>query len=146
MKRTQLIWTLTISLVIAALGFAGYYFRDSIPLLQTTETSRTNSGVVDPLITANFDEQLHHLDLRSKKLTQMPDICSMVAGTRYEHDIWSVDLANNGFTEISEDIACLKNLSELNLSFNKISQIENLDGLTFLKKLDLGNNEIVSIE
>ena len=70
----------------------------------------------------------------------------MVVGTNYEFDIWAVDLADNGITEIDQDLSCLKNLSELYLSFNKITEIKNLSGLTFLKKLDIGNNELTKIE
>lgn len=108
--------------------------------------SRTQSGAVDELITKNYKPEFHHLDLRSKKLGEMPDICEMVVGTRYEFDIWAVDLADNGIAEIDQDLSCLKNLSELYLSFNTISEIENLEGLTFLKKLDLGNNALTKVE
>lgn len=98
------------------------------------------------MITKNYKPEFHHLDLRSKQLGEMPDICEMVVGTNYEFDIWAVDLADNGITEIDQDLSCLKNLSELYLSFNKITEIKNLDGLTFLKKLDIGNNELTKIE
>ena len=37
-------------------------------------------------------------------------------------------------------------MQEINLSFNKIKKIENLDWLTFIKKLDLENNEIEQID
>jgi len=109
-------------------------------------TQNVSSWAVNELITKNYSKEFHHLDLRSKKLWEMPDICKMVVWSNFEYDIWAVDLADNGISEIDKDLSCLKNLSELYLSFNKISEIKNLEWLTFLKKLDLGNNEIKEIE
>jgi len=123
-----------------------YYFKDNLLNITNTIEVNTNSWkTVNELITKNYSDKLHHLDLRSQKLSNMPDICEMVAWTRYEYDIWSVDLADNGIEEITEDLSCLKNLQELNLSFNKLKKIDNLEWLSFLKKLDLGNNEIIEI-
>lgn len=93
----------------------------------------------------NYVQKYHYLNLRTKNLTEIPDICDLVKGTRYQDDIWSVDLADNQLTEINQDLSCLKNLSELNLSFNKIVKIDNLDKLNFIQKIDLWNNEITEI-
>ncbi|MDD2565976.1 MAG: hypothetical protein PHZ26_03470 [Candidatus Gracilibacteria bacterium] len=130
-----------ISLVVI-LGLLGFYFKDN---LDSIISPKTNSGAVDELITSNYSKDFHNLDLRSKKLGDMPNLCDMVEGTHYVDDIWAIDLADNGIEDISEDLSCFKNLSELYLSFNKIQEIKNLDELSFLKKLDLGNNEIKEI-
>jgi len=144
MNKKIIISAITLLLII--LWLIWYYFKDNI-LNTKNSTTNTNSGkIVDELIKNNYNPKLHHLDLRSKKLETMPDICEMVKGTNYEYDIWSLDIADNGIQEITKDLSCLKNLQELYLSFNKIKKIENLDWLTFIKKLDLGNNEITKIE
>lgn len=141
----KILWSI-VSLLVIVIGCAGYYFR-SYFLIDTKliENKKTNTWAVNELISKNYNENFHALDLGNKKLGAMPDICAMVAGTHFEYDIWTIDLADNALSQINEDLSCLKNLSELNLSFNKITQIENLSELSFLKKLDLGNNEIKDI-
>lgn len=139
-KKT--IWIVVGILLIVILLIWFYLFSNK----KNFQTQKTNTWAVNELITKNYNKEFHHLDLRSKKLWEMPDICEMVKGSNFEYDIWAVDLADNGITEIDKDLWCLKNLSELYLSFNKISEIKNLEWLTFLKKLDLGNNEIKEIE
>lgn len=111
----------------------------------TTNTSSWKLST-NSLIEDNYIQKYHHLNLRTKKLTEIPDICDLVKGTRYQDDIWSVDLADNQIKKINQDLSCLKNLTELNLSFNKITKIDNLDKLTFIKKIDLWNNEITEID
>lgn len=105
--------------------------------------------VADPqiaeIIQKNYIADQHHLDLRGKSKGGIPDICAGVIGTQLVDDIWSVDLANNELTSISIDLSCLRNLKELNLSFNQLTDIKNLEKLTFLSKLDIGNNKLTSI-
>lgn len=132
---------LSISLIILLFssGLWYYYFT----------TINNNTWIwktVSELIIKNYNKEFHHLDLRTKKLETLPNICEMVKWTNYEYDIWSLDLADNVITKINTDLSCLKNLQELNLSFNKIKEIENLNWLIFIKKLDLGNNEISKID
>lgn len=135
-----------ITLILIILWLTWYYFKDTI--LNTKDSfSNTNSAKTVPeLISKNYLKEFHHLNLRTKKLWEMPDICKMVKGTNYEYDIWSLDLADNEITEIDKDLSCLKNLQDLYLSFNKIKEIDNLEELNFIKKLDLGNNEITEID
>jgi len=135
-------------ILVVVLAWILYYKSQNNITPNSTVTSNsgaTNTWVIDELITKNYTLQVHSLNLSSKWLTDMPDICAMVKWSKYEYDIWSVDIADNWFANIDKDLSCLKNLSELNLSFNKITKIENLDKLTFLKKLDLWNNELTSI-
>ncbi len=132
---------------IIALWITWYVFKDKLlTQMQKKESELTSTWkTINEFITINYLPKFHHLDLRSKNLGKMPNICEMVAWTNYEYDIWSIDLADNNIDKIDTDLSCLKNLSELNFSFNKISKIENLDWLSFIKKLDLWNNEISTI-
>lgn len=138
-KKT--IWIIASILLIAILLIWFYLFSNK----KIFQTQKTDSWAINELITKNYNKEFHHLDLRSKKLWEMPDICEMVKGSNFEYDIWSLDLADNSINTIDKDLWCLKNLQELYLSFNKISEIKNLESLTFLKKLDIGNNEIKEI-
>jgi len=144
-----MIWLNILALIlVAVLAWILYYKSQNNNATNSTVASNsgiTNSWIVNELITKNYNKQVHSLNLSSKWLSEMPDICAMVKWTKYEYDIWSLDIADNWFANIDKDLSCLKNLSELNLSFNKITKIENLDKLTFLKKLDLWNNELTSI-
>lgn len=118
-------------------------------LLKSNNYNDVNTGswkIIDNLIIDNYNIEFHYLNLKSKNLDKIPDICNMIKGTNYIDDIWSINLSNNKLTKINIDLSCLKNLQELNLSFNKIRKIENLKELTFIKKLDLGNNEISKID
>lgn len=114
-------------------------------LLYRRNTNIAQASLRD-LIKKQFIADQHHLDLRYKNFTQMPDICSVISPGKQADDIWSIDLGNNQITSISEDFSCLKNLSELNLGFNKINKIQNVRQLTWLSKLDLGNNKLTRIE
>lgn len=96
-------------------------------------------------ISANYDSEFHSLNLRSKGLTQMPDICSDITTWTMLNDIRAIDLWDNQITEINSDYSCLPNLQDLNLSFNQISKIENLDKLSNLGRLQLHKNNITKI-
>jgi Leucine-rich repeat (LRR) protein len=57
-----------------------------------------------------------------------------------------LNLRRAGLREVPDEISKLKNLERLRLDHNKISKIENLEGLESLKVLDLTSNEIFKIE
>lgn len=136
MKKTTRISILIVSSSLLILLAAFLYERNS-----------NNTRVfLRELVQKQFVADQHHLDLRGKNFTQIPDICSVITPGQQADDIWSIDLANNQITSISVDLSCLKNLTELNLSFNKIKKIQNIRQLTWLSKLDLGNNELTRIE
>ena len=136
MNKTTRTSILIVSFSILALLAAFLYERNS----------NTTRADLRELVQKQFIVDQHHLDLRGKNFTQIPDICSVITPGQQADDIWSVDLGSNQITSISADLSCLKNLSELNLSFNKIRKMENLRQLTWLNKLDLGNNELTRIE
>lgn len=135
-----------ITLILIILWLTWYYFKDNILNIKDNNTNTNSWKTVPEIITKNFDNKVHHLDLRTKKLSEMPNICEMVSWTNFEYDIWSIDLADNQIIEINSDLSCLKNLQDLNLSFNKIIEIDNLNKLNFIKKLDLWNNQIIKID
>lgn len=136
MKKTTRISILIVSSSLLILLAAFLYERNS-----------NNTRVfLRELVQKQFVADQHHLDLRGKNFTQIPDICSVITPGQQADDIWSIDLANNQIASISVDLSCLKNLTELNLSFNKIKKIQNIRQLTWLSKLDLGNNELTGIE
>ncbi|CAG9800809.1 unnamed protein product [Chironomus riparius] len=57
--------------------------------------------------------------------------------------IKSLDLSNNELTKISNQLEVLVNLTELNLSHNKLSQVRKLN-FQYLESLDLSHNHITS--
>lgn len=136
MKKTTRISILIVSCSLLVLFAAFLYERNN-------NAARSS---LQELVQKQFIADQHHLDLRGKNYKQIPDICSVITPGQQADDIWSIDLANNQITSISVDLSCLKNLSELNLSFNKIKKIQNIRQLTWLSKLDLGNNELTRIE
>jgi len=85
----------------------------------------------------------NHLDLREQNLTQIPSICADITWDMI-YNIWSLDLSNNQLQKINYDLSCLPNLKELNLSYNQISKIQNLDNLSSLSKLELQTNKLTS--
>lgn len=136
MKKTTRISILIVSSSLLILLAAFLYERNN-------NAARSS---LRELVQKQFIADQHHLDLRGKNYKQIPDICSVITPGQQADDIWSIDLANNQITSISVDLSCLKNLTELNLSFNKIKKIQNIRQLTWLSKLDLGNNELTRIE
>ncbi|MFZ2151085.1 MAG: leucine-rich repeat domain-containing protein [Candidatus Absconditicoccaceae bacterium] len=107
----------------------------------------TNTAANMPeYMSGNYSKQQHYLSIRGKGLTQMPDICADITTGNLLDDIRFIDLGDNQITSISADYSCLGNLQELNLSYNKLSSIKNLDKLKFLSKLELHKNEITSAD
>ena len=136
MKKTTRTSFLIVSFSIVVLLGAFLYER----------SSNTNKASLRELFDKQFIADQHHLDLRGKGYTQIPDLCSVIPPGQKADDVWSIDLGSNAITSISVDLSCFKNLSELNLGFNKIKKIQNIRQLTWLSKLDLGNNELTRIE
>jgi protein phosphatase 1 regulatory subunit 7 len=75
----------------------------------------------------------------------MPDICADITTGNMLYDLRFIDLGDNQITDINADYGCLGNLQELNLSYNKIKNIKNLENLSFLKKLELHKNELTDV-
>lgn len=94
---------------------------------------------------ASYDETLKMLNLRDKWLKDIPDICWILTGEILD-EIWSVDLSSNQIELIDKSLKCLRNLSDLNLSYNQIAKIDNLNENTFLKTLLLHKNQLTSME
>lgn len=142
----KIIWLIVIILLVV-LSIAWYVYKEQnnnkLPIVNNTII--TNTWVVNELISKNYNNEFHRVTLRWQKLGYMPDICGMVRWTKYADNIWTLDLAANNISAIDKDLSCLKNLSELDLSFNQIDKIDNLDKLTFLSKLDIWNNKLTSI-
>lgn len=145
MNKKAIILSIILIFVLLVWAWSVYFFRDKIFHNNQSTITWTWSSV-DELITKNYIPNFHHLDLRTKWLTSIPDLCKLVKWTKYEYDIWSIDLADNSLISIDNWFSCFKNLQELNLSFNKIAEIKNLNDLTFIKKLDLWNNEITEVK
>lgn len=57
--------------------------------------------------------------------------------------IKSLDLSNNQLTKLSSQLELLTNLTELNLSYNHLTQVQKLN-FEHLEKLDLSHNRITS--
>lgn len=130
---------------ILIISWVFYYSVNNKKLDTKLDTKNDNDKLLKEYITSNYSSETHQLDLRSKKLQLIPELCDITKWTKYIYDIWSIDLADNWLNLINSDFSCFKNLSELDLSFNKIESITNLSNLEFLQKLDLGNNLIKEI-
>jgi len=145
MNKLLLVTTLCLSFFLTACT------KTSTP----TDTTMTGKQELPAYMSGNYDALQHYLNLRSQNLTQMPDICTDITiypatGTSRAgnilYDIRYIDLGDNQITDINADYGCLPNLQELNLSYNKITSIENLEKLTFLSKLQLHKNQITKIK
>jgi len=95
-------------------------------------------------MSGNYNSGTHTLDLRWKWLTQIPDICRDYSWPILL-DIWSINLWNNKIQAVNSDLSCMPYLQNLDLSYNRISQIANLDKIANLKYLQLAYNNITSI-
>lgn len=82
-------------------------------------------------------QQVYHLKLRRKSLTQFPQELSSFPNLKV------LDLSKNKITTIPDSLAYLSNLIKLNLSKNQIEFIpETINELTNLEELDLWDNFI----
>jgi Leucine-rich repeat (LRR) protein len=118
----------------------------SIVVLSGCQKTTSTTATMPEYMSGNYDAKTHMLTLREKWLTQMPDICADITTGNMLYDIRFIDLWNNQITSINADYSCLWNLQELNLSYNKLSLIKNLDKLKFLSKLELHKNKITSAD
>jgi len=112
----------------------------------STDTTLTGEQQLPTYMSGNYDKVQHILSLRSQNLTGMPSICDDITTGNMLYDIRYIDLGDNQITDINADYSCLPNLQELNLSYNQITDIKNLENLSFLKKLELHKNKITSIK
>lgn len=108
--------------------------------------NKTSNSSIPDYMSWNYNAQYHHLDLRAKWLSQMPDICWDIKDQKMLDDIRAIDMWDNQITSINSDYKCLANLQELNLSYNQISKIQNLDNLSFLSKLELQKNKLTKTD
>ena len=98
------------------------------------------------VISENFNPTLHHLDFRGKfRETDIPEVCEILGASNLRFDIWSLDMADNGLTDIP-DLDCLTNLKELNLSYNQLSDFPEFDLSNSLEILNLSNNSLSTID
>lgn len=63
-----------------------------------------------------------------------------------KYNIRSIYLGNNKISEISQDLSCLANLKLVDLSYNNIKSINNLNEIKQMESLDLSHNQIEKIE
>lgn len=134
---------------------------------QSDKRAKVTSNML-PLLNYKYIISLVVLLLVTSSSTQTPPICptdcvcqladfsarcenldSLIASYSKKHlssrlmPIKSLDLSNNGLTKISNQLEVLVNLTELNLSHNKLTQVQKLN-FQHLEKLDLSHNHITS--
>ncbi len=104
--------------------------------LLDTEDAKVNEAY----LTGAYDAKLHMLDLSNQELTRIPDFEKYLTGAILD-DIWDINFMSNNIENIDSDrLAIFPNLSEVNLSYNKIKEI-NLNN-KFISKIQLHKNEL----
>ena len=104
--------------------------------LLDTEDAKVNEAY----LTGAYDAKLHMLDLSNQELTRIPDFEKYLTGAILD-DVWDINLMSNNIEKIDSDrLAIFPNLSEVNLSYNKIKEV-NLNN-SFISKIQLHKNEI----
>jgi len=100
--------------------------------------------VNEAFLTGAFDTKFHTLDLSNQNLTRLPDFKKYLTGAILD-DVWDINLMSNNIKKIDSDrLAIFPNLSEVNLSYNKIKEV-NLNN-TFISKIQLHKNEITKVD
>ena len=88
-----------------------------------------------------FEASSNAINLSNSDLTVVPDLCTLVRAD--DHDkIWFIDLSSNRIRIVDQDLGCLVNLKELNLSYNEIEGVKNLWVLPNLTTLKLQKNNL----
>eukprot|EP00494_Astrolonche_serrata_P023562 UN23820 len=82
---------------------------------------------------------INHLDLYLNTFPTIPDLKFCAKNLTW------LDLSFNGLRKI-ENLECLDNLTDLFLVNNKIKKIENVNHLKKLNQIELGGNRIRKIE
>jgi len=101
----------------------------------------------DKNITLDFVKQHidnSYLDLRSLGLTKVPEFSKILPQAVLE-DVLFIDLSNNEIRKIPDEFKKFPNLKEVNLSFNKIKKLENLNNIKLLRKVEVYENELKSV-
>ncbi len=73
----------------------------------------------------------------------MPDVCWLLTEEQ-KSQVKSLDLQGNDVEIVDVDLSCLPLLTEIDLSFNKVTSVERVG--TPLKKIFLNNNNISSLK
>jgi len=103
-----------------------------------------DAKVNESYLTGAFNAKLHTLDLSNQELTRIPDFKKYLTGAILD-DVWDVNLMSNKIEKIDSDrLAIFPNLSEVNLSYNKIKEVKLNNN--FISKIQLHKNEIVSAD
>jgi internalin A len=85
-------------------------------------------------------ETLTSLDLRSQRLTTLPELIAQSTNLK------TLDLSNSQLTTLPYEIGQLTNLTSLNLQNNQLVTLpESIAQLTNLKTLDLSNNQLTTL-
>ena len=102
--------------------------------------SHTPSTIHD--LGASIEREWQLLVLQNIWLEEFPDVCALLTP---EQAIWikSIDAIDNTIQNVSWDLTCLPNLTEIDLSFNEVTQVGYL--WVPLKKLFVQGNELSSL-
>lgn len=92
-----------------------------------------------------YDFEIKELYLKNLKLTQIPDLCKELP----ENILQQISLLNLSLNQISSanyDFSCMPNLTQLDLSYNKISNLDNLILPKTVLRLSVQKNSLLSIK
>ena len=82
---------------------------------------------------------MSELEINNKNINDL-DKCDYLSITKL------TILVSNNINLLLDELYKFTNLQELNLSFNKITEIKGLDKLVNLQKIDLSKNQITEIK
>lgn len=114
-------------------------------MLVILSLSSCSQQITNEEIRAEYQSDIGYVNIGNRTLTRIPDLCVVFTESERER-IKSIDLYANEIKKIDYDFSCFPNLEELNISYNKIGVIENLDSLIGLKKLFLHKNQITNLQ
>lgn len=115
----------------------------SLVILLLVTSSSTQTPSLPYICPTDCECNLQDFSARCENLDTLIGTYTRKSTSRWLMPIKSLDLSNNGLTKISNQLEVLVNLTELNLSHNKLSQVRKLN-FQHLETLDLSYNHITS--